>query len=318
MHKTSILILAAALAARAIGADAPAAPKDSASFPPEAYAGLGSSMGQSSHFGELGWTDEQVGAFLEGMRQAFHGQPLPMDENAHKLSAEVASRISDIDAGKPGKTQGTYPLSAYAAFGGSIALGGHFVELGWGDEQFESLVEGMRSAFRNKPYEVGDSTRQLSDMMAKKIAELESAPSPEPAAVPAFDPARLVPYMKEAAAKYNLQMSDNGLGYNITGGRGGYRPRPGDTVIVSCKARAFDGTALPQLSSDRIRSKLDQMFAGFREGLQMMTPDSHAVFVLPPALSFGHGQWPDGVQPGSPLIFEVTLIDVVPAKDPAK
>jgi FKBP-type peptidyl-prolyl cis-trans isomerase len=77
---------------------------------------------------------------------------------------------------------------------------------------------------------------------------------------------------------------------------------------------AADGTTkLPQLSSDRIRSKLAQMFPGFREGLQMMTVGSHAVLVLPPALTFGHGKWPEGVQEGSPLIFEVTLIDVVSA-----
>jgi FKBP-type peptidyl-prolyl cis-trans isomerase len=77
---------------------------------------------------------------------------------------------------------------------------------------------------------------------------------------------------------------------------------------------AFDGsTKLPQLSSEHIRSKVDQMFPGLREGLQMMTVGSHAVLVLPPALSFGHGEWPQGVSPGSPLIFQVTLLDVVPA-----
>jgi FKBP-type peptidyl-prolyl cis-trans isomerase len=310
------LVLSAALAAPAGAADKPAAPpKDSAGFPDQSYASLGSSMGQSSHFGELGWTDEQVGAFLDGMRQAFHGQAPAMDDSGHRLSAEVSARISDIDAGKPGKVQGTYPLSAFTAFGASIELGGHFGELSWSDEQFEALVEGMRSAFRNKPYEVDDSARQLADMMARKISQLDS--SAEQRVAPAFEQGRLVPFMKEAAKKYHLQMSDTGLGYNITAGRNGIRPRPGDTVVVSCRAVAYDGTTqLPQLSSDRVRSPLDQMFPGFREGLQMMTPDSHAIFVLPPALSFGHGQWPEGVQPGSPLIFEVTLMEVQPAKEP--
>jgi FKBP-type peptidyl-prolyl cis-trans isomerase len=45
----------------------------------------------------------------------------------------------------------------------------------------------------------------------------------------------------------------------------------------------------------------------------MMTVGSRAVFVLPPALTFGHGKWPDGVQEGSPLIFELTLMDVISA-----
>ena len=311
----SVLILAAALAAPALCADSHAAPKDSASFPEEAYVALGSSLGQSSHFGALGWSDEQVGAFLEGMHGAFRGQAQAMDEGAHRLSAEVSSQIADIDAGRPGKMRGTYPLSAFTGFGASIELGGHFGELGWGDEQFEALVEGIRSTFRNKPVEVDDSARQLAEMMAKEIAQLEAPPQEK--AAPAFDPGRLVPFMKEAAQKYHLQVSGSGLGYAITGGGGGPRPKPEDTVVISCRALAFDGTTqLPQLSSDRVRSRLDQMFPGLREGLQMMTQGGRATFVLPPALSFGHGQWPEGVEPGSPLIFEVELLEVVPAREP--
>ena len=42
----------------------------------------------------------------------------------------------------------------------------------------------------------------------------------------------------------------------------------------------------------------------------MMTVESHAVFVLPPALSFGQGPWPDGVERGTPLVFQITLHEV--------
>jgi hypothetical protein len=43
----------------------------------------------------------------------------------------------------------------------------------------------------------------------------------------------------------------------------------------------------------------------------MMTRDSRAVFVLPPALSFGDGDWPPGVERGSPIVYQVTLHDVI-------
>jgi len=304
--------LAAAPAASAQGAPATAP----SGFPMNAYAELGSSIGQASHFGELGWTDEQFGAFLDGMRAAFDGKPFEMDDTAHKLSAEMNRRISDIDTGTKGPSQGDYPLKAYSAFGSSVGLGGHFGELGWTQDQFDAFIEGMRSAFKGKAYEVEDTARQLAAEMGRKISAIEAGAA-VPAPAPAFDPSKLVAYMKDASQRYHLQLSDSGLGYNVSAGRNGIRPRPGDTVIISCSATAYDGTTkLPQLSSARVRSKLDQMFLGLREGLQMMTVGSHALFVLPPALTYGHGQWPEGVSPGSPIIFEVTLLDVVPAGAP--
>jgi FKBP-type peptidyl-prolyl cis-trans isomerase FkpA/FKBP-type peptidyl-prolyl cis-trans isomerase FklB len=288
-----------------------AAAKAATGFPTTAYAELGSSMGQASHFGEIGWTDEQFGAFIDGMRAAFGGRPFAMDDMGHKLSAEMNRRISDIDAGTKTPFQGDFPLMAYSAFGSAVGAGGHFGEVGWSQDQFDAFAEGMRSAFKGKPYEVEESARQLAADMSKKISAIDAAgePAPEP-----FDQGKLVQYMRDATKRYHLQLSDSGLGYNISAGQNGIRPRPGDTVVISCSAVAADGTTkLPQLSSGRIRSKLEQMFPGFREGLQMMTVGSHAIFVLPPALSFGQAQWPDGVQRGSPLVFEVTLQDVISA-----
>jgi FKBP-type peptidyl-prolyl cis-trans isomerase len=313
----SILIVSAVLAAvpdALAQAGSPAKTPDT--FPDQAYAEFGSSMGQGSHFGELGWTDAQFGAFIEGMRAAFAGRPVQMDDTAHKLSAEMSRRIGDIDAGTKSAPQGDFPLSAYTAFGSSVGVGGHFGEVGWTEDQFNAFAEGMRSAFKGKPYEVDDSARQLAAGMGRKISAIESGAA-TPQQAPAFDPSKLVQYMQDATKKYHLQLSNSGLGYNVSVGRNGIRPRMGDTVVITCSAVAFDGTTkLPQLSSGRIRSRVDQMFPGFREGLQMMTVDSHAIFVLPPALSFGHGQWPEGVSPGSPIIFEVTLVDVTPAPEP--
>jgi FKBP-type peptidyl-prolyl cis-trans isomerase len=289
------------------GANAPAG------FPAKTYAEFGSSMGQGGHFGELGWTDAQFGAFIDGMQAAFEGKPFEMGEVGHKLSAEMNRRIAEIDNGTKSAPQGDFPLTAYSAFGSSVGLGGHFGELGWSQDQFDAFTAGMRSAFKGKPFEVDDSARQLAAELSRKIKAIEAGAG-EPQQTPAFDPSRLVPFMKDASRRYHLQLSDSGLGYNVSPGRNGIRPRPADTVVISCNAVAFDGaTKLPQLSSGRIRSRLDQMFPGFREGLQMMTVDSHAIFVLPPALTFGHGQWPDGVAPGSPIIFEVTLLEVIAA-----
>jgi FKBP-type peptidyl-prolyl cis-trans isomerase len=304
----AILLCAAGATFAQSAGGAAAAP--SGGYPISAYSAFGSSMADASHFGLIGWSELQFDAFLAGMRAVYQGKPYAVDDVAHQLSAEMGRRISDVDAGTPMTPRGDFPLGAYSAFGSSVAAGGHFGEIGWTDAQFDAFLDGMRAVFQKKPFDVDEAARRLAAAVGRRIAVIEAngaQPQRE-----SFNPAELVPYMKEASKRYHLQLSESGLGYNVSPSTNGIRPRPEDTVVMSCDAVAFDGTSkLPQLSSARIRSKVEQMFPGLREGLQMMTVNSHAIFVVPPALSFGHGSWPDGVEPGSPIIFNVDLREVI-------
>lgn len=158
-----------------------------------------------------------------------------------------------------------------------------------------------------------DESRQLAAEMGRRMGEI-AARERQQAAGPSDPKARLARYFKDMGRRLSLQVSDSGLGYNVQPGGNGIRPRPGDTIVFTCNATAADGaTKLPQLSSERIRVKMEGMLPGLMEGLQMMTGGSHAVFVLPPSLSFGQGPWPDGVERGSPLVFWITLHEVIGA-----
>jgi FKBP-type peptidyl-prolyl cis-trans isomerase FkpA/FKBP-type peptidyl-prolyl cis-trans isomerase FklB len=304
-----------ALAVAGFAADAPPAggePRAPSEFPPSAFEAFGSAMGQSGHFGDLGWTDAQFGAFADGMRTAFQGKPVPMDDAAKQLAAETTTRIKDIESGSKGVPGGEFKLSAYEAFGSAMGQSGHFTEIGWSGAQFDSLIEGMRSVFLGKPHVVDDAGRQLAAETGRRITAVVSGAAD---AQEEFDSGKLVAYMQDVGKRLQLQMSSSGLGYTITPGPGAAKPAAGDTVVISCAAFAFDGsTKLPQLSSDRIRSRIPDMLPGFREGILLMSVGSHATFVFPPALSFGRGQWPDGVIHGSPIIFDVTLREIIPAK----
>jgi len=303
----AIVALSAAAARAQVAAAAPQP------FPLVAYASFGSTMAQGGRFAEVGWTQPQFDAFLGGMRAAFIGKPFAVDESTHRLSADMSRRLTEIDGGnKAAQAAGEFPMAAYAGFGSSMGEDGHFSELGWTQEQFNAFADGMRAAFQGKPDQDDDGARRLSEDVSRRIADIEAAAKTR--ASEPFDPGQLVPYMLEARKTLHLQLSDSGLGYTVGPGSNGIRPRPGDSVVLSIGAVAADGkTQLPQLSSNRIRVKMVDMLPGFREGLQMMTVGSQGLFVMPPALSFGRGQWPEGVQPGSPLIFQVGLMDVIPA-----
>jgi FKBP-type peptidyl-prolyl cis-trans isomerase len=212
----------------------------------------------------------------------------------------------------PGEAAPTFPLTAYSAFGSSLALSGHFGELGWNDAQMAAFLEGFRSATQGKAVPMDDTASKLAAEMGRRIGQIAASGQP---AVAAADPkARLELYFKEMRKRLGLQISQDGLGYSVQTGRNGIRPRPGDTITFTAQASAADGsTKLPQLSVDHIRIKFAGMMPALMEGLQMMTVGSHAVFVIPPSLSFGEGQWPDGVQKGSPLVYLVSLDDVAGA-----
>lgn len=220
-------------------------------------------------------------------------------------------------AGAPAtNSTGALPLPAFAALGSSFAQTNQLGDLGWTDEQKTAFLEGVKAALHGKGYAMDDAARQLSAEMARRLQELEVRRKQQ--TVEEFaKPGRLAQYMKEMRKRHGLQLSDSGLAYSIQAGRAGARPRLGDTVVVSCEATAADGTTkLPQLSSDHVRVKLENLLPGFMEGLQMMTMESRGRFLVPPALSFGDNEWPPGVDRGTPLLFLITLHEIVSPENP--
>jgi FKBP-type peptidyl-prolyl cis-trans isomerase len=203
-----------------------------------------------------------------------------------------------------------FPLSAFAAIGSSFAEGNHLPELGWSDAQIEAFIDGVRASFHGKGYAFDDDARRVSAEMGRRVQEIASRDMQQELA----QPEQLKQYLKEVCKRLNLEQTDSGLCFGIQSAGKGNRPGPDDTVLISCVATAADGsTKLPQLSYEKKRVKVSSLLPGISEGIQMMTNTSQAIFVLPPALSFGTGEWPEGVAVGTPLIFQITLHEVVSA-----
>jgi FKBP-type peptidyl-prolyl cis-trans isomerase FkpA len=56
------------------------------------FAALGSHIAQNNRIAELGWSAEQFQEFLDGIRAAYEGRGLPLDEEARKLRDEIDQR----------------------------------------------------------------------------------------------------------------------------------------------------------------------------------------------------------------------------------
>ncbi|MES1167480.1 MAG: FKBP-type peptidyl-prolyl cis-trans isomerase N-terminal domain-containing protein [Pseudomonadota bacterium] len=207
-----------------------------------------------------------------------------------------------------GPSAGSYPLEAFSAIGSALAQHNRLADLGWTDAQLGAFLDGIRATVQGKSRPFDAAARSLSEDMSRRIAELTARERQQAFA----RPGALEQYMKETRKRFSLQQTDSGLAYGIKSGGTGVRPGADDTVVISYTASASDAeTELPQLTTDHQRVKVSALLPGLAEGVQMMTRGSRAMFVLPPALSFGEGKWPDGVDAKTPLVFLFVLHNVV-------
>ena len=210
-----------------------------------------------------------------------------------------------------GAPNGELPLAGFAGLGSSFAQSSRLQELGWTEEQIQAFVDGVRAALHKKPYPFDETARQVSGAMGQRVHELDERMKNK--ASEYSQPGKLEQYMKETRKRLRLQQTPSGLAYRMEPGQGSIRPRPDDSVVFSCAAHAADGvTDIPMLSSESIQVKMKDLVPGLLEGLQMMTLESKAFFVIPPKLLFGDGEWPAGMERGAPIQVEITLHEVNP------
>ena len=217
-----------------------------------------------------------------------------------QLIAETAS------AGSPTET----PLAAYSAVGANFASSSRLADLGWTEEQMNAFLEGVRAAYHRKNLGFDENAQHLYERMGQTIRSLEANEKEKLYA----DPANLKRYMKDVQKRFALQESDSGLSFSVRRGGGGIRPTPDDSVILSFNVSGPDGASpIASLSTKKLKARVRDLLPGVAEGVQMMTLDSQAMLVVPPALSFGSGKWPEDSERGTPLIFIVELHEIIPA-----
>lgn len=213
---------------------------------------------------------------------------------------------------------------AFAGFGSELIHDNQLDQLGWSDAQIEGFLAGVRAALHGRGPAPSDESHRLGNEIADQIDYLKAHPAPPPAPPKPLAPApspspELTDLLRTLQHRFLLQRSPSGLCYKIGNQDfGGARPTARDTVVMGFVCLGRDGkTPTPQLSVRQTRIKVSDLVPGLAEGVQMMTLGSHATFLLPPALSFGGGSWPDGIEPGTPLFFQVELYDVI-APDKAR
>jgi len=107
----------------------------------------------------------------------------------------------------------------------------------------------------------------------------------------------------------NAQRSDSGLYYVIEEQGNGDKPTSTSTVTVNYKGYFLNGSTFDQSGSDGITFGLNQLIAGWTEGITYFNEGGEGMLLIPSHLGYG-SQTYNGIPGGSVLLFDIKLLNV--------
>lgn len=107
----------------------------------------------------------------------------------------------------------------------------------------------------------------------------------------------------------NAQKSSTGLYYVIDEEGTGEHPVYTDNVTVAYKGYFLNGSVFDQSDANGISFNLQQVIAGWTEGITYFKEEGSGMLLIPAHLAYGNSNY-NGIPGGSALIFDITLISV--------
>ncbi len=195
-------------------------------------------------------------------------------------------------------------LKTYGFF---VAAQTGIAEMDLGEEEFEAFLDGFRHALESSepPHDFDRVGPHLQAYLQEK-QEAAGARAAEAGRAEAAE------FFAELAERDGVESTPSGLHYEIIELGDGATPGPEDTVRIHYKGTLIDGQTFDS-SYDRGEPAdfpLTGVIPGMSEGLQLLPEGSEAILYIPSDLGYGN-QGQASIPPGSTLIFEVEVIEVI-------
>lgn len=119
--------------------------------------------------------------------------------------------------------------------------------------------------------------------------------------------------MEVAVDTVGYTTTPSGLMYKEVKAGTGAQPAASDVVKVHYTGKHLDGTVFDSSveRGEPATFPLDQVIAGWTEGVQLMNVGSKYQFLIPSELAYKEKGTPGGpIQPNEPLYFEVELLEI--------
>ena len=120
-------------------------------------------------------------------------------------------------------------------------------------------------------------------------------------------------FLAENAKKDGIIVTKSGLQYEVLTEGTGKKPKATDTVRCHYAGRLLDGTVFDSSYKRNAPADfgLQQVIAGWTEGVQLMAEGAKYRFYIPYMLAYGEGGAGVSIPPFATLIFDVELIKVL-------
>ena len=120
-------------------------------------------------------------------------------------------------------------------------------------------------------------------------------------------------FLAENAKKEGITVTKSGLQYEVLTEGTGKKPKATDTVRCHYEGRLLDGTIFDSSYKRNAPADfgLQQVIAGWTEGVQLMAEGAKYRFYIPYMLAYGEGGAGAMIPPFATLIFDVELIKVL-------
>lgn len=241
------------------------------------------------------------------------------DEKAAETKPAEPAKVEQVAAEAAPATFATEDDKAAYAIGASLAqyLAANLdqqKELGL-ELSKEQVLAGVTDVFADKSRLTPEETQQALQSLDQRVSEIAQQKAQEEAE-------KNIKAGEEYRAEFEKQdgvvKTDSGLLYQVDTEGEGDKPAATDTVKVHYKGMLTDGT---EFDSSYARNQpatfpLNQVISGWTEGVQLMPVGSKFTFVIPPELAYGSQANPS-IPANSTLVFEVELLDIVKADQPA-
>ena len=192
-----------------------------------------------------------------------------------------------------------------------LGIGQQLAQMGATELNVDDFAQSIKDVLSGSGLKVSHREAQqiVQDYFAKKEAAMNAARAEQGKAAKEEGEK----YLKENAKKEGVITTPSGLQYQVLKEGNGKKPTAKDSVKCHYEGFLIDGTVFDSSvqRGEPAVFGLQQVIAGWTEGLQLMQEGGKYRFFIPYRLAYGEGGAGAMIPPFATLIFDVELIEVM-------
>jgi len=191
-----------------------------------------------------------------------------------------------------------------------LGIGRQLAQMGAKDMSIDDFAQAIRDVIEGNDLKITNREAQtiVNDYFQKQEEQMRAEMAEKGKAAKEAGEK----YLAENAKKDGVVTLPSGLQYMVLKEGDGRKPKATDTVVCHYEGMLTDGTMFDSSiqRGEPATFGLQQVIAGWTEGLQLMQEGAKYRFFIPYLLGYGENGAGQSIPPYSALIFDVELIKV--------